>query len=255
MNHMVLNKAKVTNYWDILSDRFNTHKDDDEIHPDAAVNIFVGWPTILQQIHFHKDELGVKSCKILDFGCGAGGFCRTLHKLGHEVIGLDRSPGMVEVARKSLKGTVKVFNGEDFHASLKEIKKKGTFDIITSIHSLEWNEDLVDVFDGLIPLLKNGGILVFAVFPKSHIVDSLKIHDLFEDFDSKKNPKKGFANFDGVRVPVYIRDTTDFDKILTKMGMERFLEFYPAYPKHFLVNYNWTASMEPEMLILAYRKK
>lgn len=41
---------------------------------------------------------------VADLGCGPGHVARHLHKLGRRVIGIDLSPGMVEVARRSSPG-------------------------------------------------------------------------------------------------------------------------------------------------------
>src|SRR5262249_43060667 len=41
---------------------------------------------------------------IADLGCGPGHIARYLHSLGRRVIGIDVSPGMVEIARRSSPG-------------------------------------------------------------------------------------------------------------------------------------------------------
>src|SRR5262245_66495880 len=41
---------------------------------------------------------------IADLGCGPGHVARHLHGLGRDVIGIDVSPGMIEIARRSSPG-------------------------------------------------------------------------------------------------------------------------------------------------------
>ena len=241
--------------WDaFLAERFNTYKDRDKVHPDAAVNIFVGWPVFFWEIAQQARVLGKKHLKIFDFGCGAGELCRELHKKGHIVTGLDKSKAMISVAKKYLPNGMEIIHGDHKDPIFKSQNYKGKFDVVTSVHSLEWFKEIKIALKNLCGLLAHGGIIIFAVFPVEHVKDSLRIKDLFEDFDSADTPKKGWANFEGARVPVYIRDARYFDKFFRKMGFDKVLECYPHYPKNFFKKYNWKASKEPEMMIMAYRK-
>jgi len=248
------NKTEIADLWNNLADRFNTHLPLGKVHPDAAVNIHVGWPVLFQQIDFQAKYIGVSRCKILDFGCGAGEFLKRLHKLGHSVVGIDHSENMLYAARKFIPKTIELVHGDHESPVFDDDKYRNYFDIITAVHSLEWIENIETTFANFHKVLKPGGIILFAVFPKVHIVDSLKIKDLFEDFDSETNPTKGYANFGGVRVPTFIRDASFFDTYFSGNGYQKILETYPPYPKYFLQEYNWTASKEPEMMILSYRK-
>ncbi|MBI2414588.1 class I SAM-dependent methyltransferase [candidate division WWE3 bacterium] len=237
-----------------LADRFNTHKAMDEIHPDAAVNIYVGWPVFFEQIKYQMEFLGRDKLNILDFGCGTGEFCKNLHMKGHKVVGMDKSDSMLEIAKGN--------SPHDISYCLKELVDSdgecsifyNQMDVITAMHSFEWNKNIDDIVKDLDKFLVPKGIMLFAVFPKGHVIESLKIKDLFEDFDSEENPTEGFCNFDGVKIPVYIKDPTYFDDIFKKMNYEKVLEFYPQLPKTFLEKYEWHAAMYPEMVILAYRK-
>jgi hypothetical protein len=40
---MLFKSNTILNQWNLLAERFNTHKRRNEVHPDAAVNIHVGW--------------------------------------------------------------------------------------------------------------------------------------------------------------------------------------------------------------------
>ncbi|NMB70334.1 class I SAM-dependent methyltransferase [candidate division WWE3 bacterium] len=249
-----INKNEIADLWNRLAERFNTHLPLGKIHPDAAVNIHVGWPVLFQQIEYQAKFLGVKKCKILDFGCGAGEFIKRLHKKGHSVVGIDHSENMLFAARKFLPKNIELVHGNHESPIFDDPKYHEGFDIITAVHSLEWIEDIETTFNNFAKVLRKGGIVLFAVFPKSHIVDSIKIKDLFEDFDSPTDPTVGYANFSGVRVPVYIRDASFFDKYFEGNGFQKILEVYPPYPKYFFREYNWSGSKEPEMMILSYRK-
>ncbi len=240
------------NPWDVISERFNTHKKLDEVHPDAAVNIFFGWPEFFKQIKLHSEFLGKEHLKILDFGCGAGEFCTKLHRQGHSVIGLDSSKVMLEIARLNSPQDINYFHRDGKKEDLVEYKRK--MDVITAIHVLDWIKDLKHLFPLLVGLLNENGLLMFAVFPKKHVIESLKIKDLFENFNSRINPTRGVCNFDGVRIPVYVREANFYDKLAKELHLEKVLEYYPQFTKEFISKYHWTGAKFPEMMILAYRK-
>jgi SAM-dependent methyltransferase len=251
---MNLLKPEISELWNSLAERFNTHKPLAKVHPDAAVNIHVGWPVLFQQLEYQSKYVGQKKLSILDFGCGSGEFCQRVHTMGHCVTGMDHSKSMLIFARQHLPKEVSLIHGNHVSPFFKESEYFNSYDVITAIHSLEWIQDIEITLLNLSKLLKPGGIMLFAVFPKNHVIDSIKIKDLFEDFDDAKNPSSGYCNFDGVRVPVYIRDASFFDSYYKKLDFDKVLEAYPPYPKYFLDEYKWTGSKHPEMMVLAYRK-
>lgn len=255
MNISTKIKIDLSGLWNDVSERFNTHKPLDKVHPDAAVNIHIGWPIIFQQIDYQIKYLGKNHCRIFDFGCGAGGLCQRLHRSKHLVVGLDHSEGMLSHARKHLPQDIELIHGNHHSPIFNDSKYKGTFDIVLAMHSMECVEDIEIALHNLSNLLKPGGIILFAVYPKAHVIDSLKIKDLFEDFDSMTDPYMGYENFDGIRIPMFIRDASFFDNYFNRHNFEKVLETYPAYPKAFLDEYKWTGSLHPEMMILSYRKK
>lgn len=243
----------MTNNWDILAERFNTHKKKEKIHSDAAVNIRLGWDFFIEQIKYQSRYIGSSTLDILDFGCGAGKFSQILFESGHRVKAIDKSDSMVRIARKNLPHEIGVFQYSNLTEGFGSIDSS-QFDAIVSIHVFDWISEIDILAEKLAGMLKRNGIIIFSVFPKIHIVDSLRIGDLFEDFDSVDDPTFGIANFDGVKIPVYVRDVSFFDNLFDKMKFEKVCEFYPPFPKSFLDKYKWNGSLKPEMVILAYRK-
>jgi len=241
--------------WNLLADRFNTFKLKKCIHPDAAVNIEVGWPILLSVIEKYKEENKKRSLNVFDFGCGVGEFCRTLADKGYNTVGMDHSAGMLELAKSKVGKGVKLIHANHRHEVFNDFEMSKKFDVVTGIHSIEWIDDVEVAFLNIAKTLVDDGLLIFAVFPKEHVVDSLRIKDLFEDFDSKEDPYFGYANFDGVRVPVWVRSSKTYDEILEPMGFEKILDIMPEYPADFFKKYKWTGSKYPEMNILAYKKR
>lgn len=243
--------------WNKLAQRFNLHKLLSKVHPDAAVNIFLGWPTFLNLINEQRHLLKSKSCKILDYGSGTGAMCNKLNELGHSVIGIDISPSMIKLATKNTSSNIRYMEADLSENTIKSNKLirqfDKSFDAILSMHSTEWIENIDTLLNNLTKLLSSNGLILFAIFPEKHIIESLAIKDLFEDFDSKLKPRKGFANFDGVKVPVFVRSVKYFDDWFTKRNFEKVIEYYPEITPIFKKKYNWKGANYPEMVIIGYR--
>ncbi|HSX39508.1 MAG TPA: class I SAM-dependent methyltransferase [Candidatus Saccharimonadales bacterium] len=239
----------IVDEWDLLAERFNTHKSDElAIHPDAAVNIVVGWPVFLEQIKYQCKYLGKSRLDIMDYGCGVGDLCNKLDDMGHHVVGTDKSEVMLGRAKKNSSNDIAFcFTNE---CSIYE----GKMDLVTSMHVLDWIENVDETLLELSKFLRPGGLIIFAVFPKKHVIESLQIKDLFEDFDSETNPTKGVCNFDGIKVPVFVREPRYYDDLFEKMNFDKVLECYPPFPKSFFKKYHWTGAKYPEMVVLAYKK-
>lgn len=239
--------------WDYLSEYFNTHLDNHQIEPDAAVNIHIGWPVFFSQIDTQVRYLDKPNLDILDFGCGTGSLCLQMSKKGHIVTGIDSSKEMITKARNNLPTAIQLLLS-DHKSTLFQEDLRGKFDIITSMHVLDWIKDVKATFKNLTAALREDGILLFSVFPEDHIIDQLRIKDLFEGFDSEMKPRKGYANFNGIKVPVFVKQAVYYDKLAKELGLSKVLEYYPPYPATFLKEYTWTGSLYPEMLVLCYRK-
>ena len=94
--------------------------------------------------------------RLLDFGCGAGSFLKTMADQGWQVTGLDASIGAVEQAREQLGLAALV--GTLPHADLRP----GSFDVVTMWHSLEHVHRPLDLLREAFRLLVPGGKLIIA---------------------------------------------------------------------------------------------
>jgi 2-polyprenyl-3-methyl-5-hydroxy-6-metoxy-1,4-benzoquinol methylase len=94
--------------------------------------------------------------RLLDFGCGGGGFLKTMADRGWQVTGLDTAVGVAEAMQKEFQ--VQILAGSLPHPDLKP----ASFDVVTMWHSLEHVHEplavLRDAYDLLIP----GGKLIVA---------------------------------------------------------------------------------------------
>lgn len=96
--------------------------------------------------------------RVLDFGTGTGiGAAEALGQ-GREVIGLDKAPGMLELARRDVPGVTFV------EADFAEIPfADAHFDVVIGVHALPFASDRVAVLHELLRVTKPGGRLSLSV--------------------------------------------------------------------------------------------
>ncbi len=93
--------------------------------------------------------------RTLDLGCGEGRVGRALIALGHRVVGVDASPGMVELAAESQEAVVADAAALPF--------KDGTFDLVTAFMSLMDMDDPDAAIRETSRVLEPGGRLCFCI--------------------------------------------------------------------------------------------
>ncbi len=128
-------------------------------------------------------EVGIKEAHlILDVGCGSGFVTRDIAQLSRgNVIGLDGSPELLEVARKVLchHNNICLFRG-DAH---KLPFQTGTFDIVTCNLLLMWAHDPQQVVNEMTRVTKSQGIVLASLEPdyggKIHWPENTTVDRLF----------------------------------------------------------------------------
>jgi SAM-dependent methyltransferase len=93
--------------------------------------------------------------RVLDVGCGAGAFAARLAARAAQVDALDRSPQMIEAARRAVPPNVRCMLGDVATTDLPA----GAYDAITSISALH-HMDLTVALPRLAAALRPGGILI-----------------------------------------------------------------------------------------------
>ena len=238
------------NLWDILGQKtFNTELREGEIDPRAADNILLAWPPILELMT--KNYLQTKGIKVLNFGCGAGGFCQKLNSLGFKVAGIDPSIGMIESAKLHTSQSIQYILGDQH-----KLPQGETFSVITSIMTFPFIENVSETFGALSTALKPTGLLCFAVFNPDWVRDCLKSNISFSSFDSIENPKKGLKIFGELQTPVYIRNAQEYSEIAKNVGLSKILEAYPPFTPEFISKYPDNRPKHlSEYIILGFQKK
>ncbi|MBI5613392.1 class I SAM-dependent methyltransferase [Candidatus Gottesmanbacteria bacterium] len=238
------------NLWDILGQKtFNTQIKEEEVDPRTADNILLAWPPILELLAKHYAQ--TKNIKVLDFGCGAGGFCNKLHDLGFEMTGIDPSVGMIESARQHSFQDIQYILGDQNTLTSSE-----SFDVITSIMTLPFIENIFETFKILTNLLKPNGLFCIAVFNPEWVKESLKKKMWFSDFDSSENPKVGWKTFGQLKTPIFIRDAKTYTDIAKRYHLHQVLLEYPVFTPEFMQKYpDYYPNNVSEYIILGFQKE
>jgi ubiquinone/menaquinone biosynthesis C-methylase UbiE len=105
---------------------------------------------------------GLTGRRLLDVGCGTGSSSAAMIARGYEVVGVDVSPGMLELAARRLGTGVPLH-----HHDMRRLPRLGMFDVVWSdsdaINFLLSDTDLVKTFTGFRRNLAPGGLVVFDV--------------------------------------------------------------------------------------------
>ena len=157
--------------------------------------VFCGWASSISVLTATEKELGIM---LLDIGGGTGKFAIPMSQDGLDVTLLEPSPGMrkgaqinLEKAKKSLRGKVRVVNGESKHLDFPE----ASFDLLFSkgaIHHNLW-EGIRQSFREVKRVLRLGGIFIFQGRSTKDfaLLDAERIQDTGITAKDKKGWKKG----------------------------------------------------------------
>ena len=106
------------------------------------------------------EEEGIKDGILLDLGCGTGSVTELLARAGFDMIGIDNSEEMLEIAMEKREAS-----GLDILYLLQDMREfelygtvKGVVSICDSMNYILEDEDLLDVFKLVHNYLDNNGI-------------------------------------------------------------------------------------------------
>ena len=166
----------------------------------------------------------VEGKRVLDAGCGPGVYAEWLVEHGAEVVGLDVSPKMVELARQRLRQRAVVMR-----ANLEEplnFLETESFDVIISALALDYVRDWSALFREFFRTLRAPGHFLFSA---GHPFDDFYEHHPSGNYFDVEQVEMKF-NFGAlVRVPYYRRPLSAMLDPLLEAGfrLERLLEPQP----------------------------
>jgi SAM-dependent methyltransferase len=116
---------------------------------------------------------------LLDVGCGTGLFCYMASSRGARVSGFDASEPMLKISNERVK------NGSFILGDMSNLPYEDlSFDIVTSINSLQMNEDPLSVLRECTRVLKQGGKLIIGSFAS---IDECKSYEYIKSVLSLLN--------------------------------------------------------------------
>ena len=130
-------------------------------------------------------EEGVKDGILLDLGCGTGSVTELLAKSGFDMIGIDNSEEMLEIAMEK-----RAESGLDILYLLQDMREfelygtvKGVVSICDSMNYILDDEDLLDVFKLVHNYLDNEGIFIFDMKTMHEYANVMADNTFAEDRD------------------------------------------------------------------------
>jgi len=144
----------------------------EERHEDQVRQVYgeiaVAYEVLFPSLHRYEDrverflaEAVTPGCRVLDVGCGPGLLTRGLEE-SVEVVGVDLSPEMLELARQGRpSGTWRVHS---YHEPIPE--ELGRFDVVLAVGCLDFCDDLSRVLHHLAAALKPKGRMLFTVLER-----------------------------------------------------------------------------------------
>lgn len=141
------------------------------------------WGAYLREL---LKEYGVYGGLVLDLGCGTGTMTEILASDGYDMIGIDNSEEMLEIAAEKKEGS-----GSDILYLLQDMREfelygtvKAVVSICDSVNYITEEEDLEEVFRLVNNYLDPGGIFIFdfnTVYKYKEVIGSQTIAESRED--------------------------------------------------------------------------
>lgn len=194
---------------------YNKHAKDYNEYVNRDSNF---WNRYLEVPAMKKALKGKVSGKyVLDLGCGSGVSTGHLIDLGAEVVGIDISEKMIDVAKQNYP------NNEFFVESMEKLHfEDNTFDVVSSSLALHYNQKLYPTFKEVGRVLKPKGRFVFSTshplfdVRRKVLIEGKKEYVLENYF---QNDKKKWTMFDKeMEVETYHHTFSDLTNNLIDAG-------------------------------------
>ena len=204
------------------------------------------------------EDQGIRDGLVLELGCGTGNMTRLLANRGYDMIGVDNSVDMLEIAMEK-----KEVEGQDILYLLQDMREfelygtvRAVVSVCDSMNYITEEEDLLEVFRLVNNYLDPGGIFIFDLnteYKYEEILGDTTIAEDREDasfiWDNYYDPEEQINEYDlALFIPVEKDGETLYRKyeethyqkayslekvkeLLAKAGME-FVDAYDAFTRN-----------------------
>ncbi|MBD3665033.1 magnesium protoporphyrin IX methyltransferase [Sulfitobacter aestuariivivens] len=124
----------------------------------------------------------LRGVRVLDAGCGTGALAFELAARGADVVGVDISPQLIDIAKRRTPDRVR--GSLTFQAGDMLDKRHGAFDHVVAMDSLIYysEQDIAAILEGIAPRLR--GQMVFTVAPRTRLLMAMwRLGKLFPKSD------------------------------------------------------------------------
>ncbi len=221
--------------WDTLASTFDTSSiersgfDASDFEFGVAANIIVAWAAVLDGI---TQFASGRKLKVLDFGCGGGGFAKWLLELGHSVVGIDRSDEMILKARTTTNIGDKFYTGDE-----QSILEFDQFDVVAMNCVTNYLADLTLLVNNIRKRLAIGGLLIFSELFPEYVKACIKRKIIYSNFSAGQFDGTAKLNFniDSRKVPIdiWLRTASTHESFFDGHGFSLTKACFPNLPSGF----------------------
>jgi ubiquinone/menaquinone biosynthesis C-methylase UbiE len=189
------------------------------ITPTKSWNAYYEWPATRSLL----PEL--KGKRVLDAGCGPGHYARWMVEQGAQVVGIDLTPRMLEIARAQLGDSV-TLHRTDLNEPLPFLEDE-SFDIVLSALVCDYIRDWRRLFKEIHRVLRPEGVFVFS---SQHPMMEFVHHPVGSYFDTHYTTCKWRGFGEPFDMPYYQRSLSEQINPILEAGfiLERILEPLPT---------------------------
>ena len=153
---------------------------------------------------------------VVDAGCGAGRWAERLVELGHEVVGIEHSPGMSAAARKrGLGDRFTLIEG-----SMEEVEPSGRpVGAVLAMGSLQYTHDPVATLGRFASWLEPGGLVAVLVDSLGSLVVELARSARPDEAEARRVSRRGVWSAEGQVADLHLFDRDSLAAAMSAAGL------------------------------------
>ena len=160
-----VNKKEIEKFSKIATEWWDPNGKFKPLHKFNPIRIKYIKDNIIKKFNLYSSNKPLKTINILDIGCGGGLLSEPMSRLGANVVGIDASKKIIEIAKFHAKKNKLKINYICASPEILKIQKK--FDVILSMEIVEHVEDINFFIKKSSELLKKNGLMFIATLNKT----------------------------------------------------------------------------------------